>query len=658
MSEEIQLQFPEEIVHDYAGSLSQLKAGNNTLVGYKDQMRGLRVALADPETPNVKLLGEQGIGKTALVEQLLYDEQQTSDAPLQIITLAIETLGQLDTNLMVARMRTLLGDLPKIVEATQKKYPDRKFKTALFIDEVHKLHGYGLSGDSSGAMNALKEGSARGQFPIIIATTDYEYRKNIATDPAFDRRFHSVIMQQPSHNDVIKILDRRLKSYQDTGKFTQNVDSYFLENLVRLTDGFVRNTPNPAKSLSILSSAVGYAQLFKVDLTDKVLEEVFKFEGYNVRSTVSADYVRDVLKSRIHGQPLAVKYISDAVNLSFYTERDLKRPMMTIFSVGTTGTGKSETAKALAFALFGREDAIVTLNGGDYSTENDALKAQHFIGDSVSVNKQQVVLLDEIEKAHNNVRMGFMRMIDEGIVRDSLGIERSINNTVIIATSNLGAELFTDMTKPLGINTRSNPDELTPEFVSRWQTKENDVRKALQSGDYKKNNGIRPEFLERFSLLIPYLALSDLTYAQIARAQLVAFQRSQLRIGYQITLPDRKTMKEWQKLFGTESIYYDDLDSVSVMIATDGISNDAKTIGARAIARYIKTRVKPAVANEIARRDAQGLPSGREDGFFNITTNGKASFESNAKSGSGVAVSFITLEEFRIMQLRKRKTTE
>ena len=95
---------------------------------------------------------------------------------------------------------------------------------------------------------------------------------------------------------------------------------------------------------------------------------------------------------------------------------------------------------------------MVVVNGGDYSTSEDALVAQHFIGDSVAVDKQQVILLDEIEKSHRNVLNGYMRMIDEGIVRDSLGIERSINNTVLIATSNLGAGVFSELAQTMKID--------------------------------------------------------------------------------------------------------------------------------------------------------------------------------------------------------------
>lgn len=646
---EIKLVIPEDIESRYAGSLAELRAGSGTLVGYQQQLKQLRVALNDPDTPSAMLLGEQGIGKTALVEQLIYQSLDT-EKPLVVTTLAIETLGQLEERVMVARMRTLLADMAKVRQATQNAYPDRKFTLALFIDEVHKLHAYGLSGDSSGAMNALKEGIARGEFPIITATTDYEYRKNIVSDPAFDRRFHKVIMQQPNRADTIKILERRLASYQSRGVVIPEMADNFLTELTTLTDAYVRNQVNPAKSLAILSSAIAYADMEKQPLNHDTLAFVFASEGYNIDSLATAKHVRDVVSRRVKGQPLALKYLSDAINVSFYTDRNQKRPLMTVFEAGTTGTGKSETAKALAEALFGREDALLVVNGGDYPTESDAKKAQSFIGDSVAVNKQQVILLDEIEKSHPTVLMAYMRMIDEGIVRDSLDIERSINNTVVIATSNLGHKIFEELKDSMKLDAEPDPNKLSQRLVNEWESKSSSVRKALQDGDIGKNNGIRPEFLERFSLFIPFLPLTKLTYATIARITLKSFQAGMRRRGFIISIPDPENEAEWQELYGgNENIHYDKLDGISVMIAEDIISSESGTIGARAIGRYFETAIKPEVARAIAMVEENG--QNPNDFVYRIRTNGHASFESTDKQHAGVRVEAISQSRIKASQL-------
>ncbi|HDC4802837.1 TPA: ATP-dependent Clp protease ATP-binding subunit, partial [Escherichia coli] len=357
-----------------------------------------------------------------------------------------------------------------------------------------------------------------------------------------------------------------------------------LNELVRLTDSFIRNQVNPAKSLSILSSAVAYCtnkyQLTKREtkLNHEVLKFVFKAEGYNIESNVTADYVKQVIEKRIKGQPLAVKYLGDLINSSFYTYRNLKRPLIVALLIGTTGTGKSETSKAIAEAIFGREDAMVVVNGGDYSTSEDALVAQHFIGDSVAVDKQQVILLDEIEKSHRNVLNGYMRMIDEGIVRDSLGIERSINNTVLIATSNLGAGVFSELAQTMKIDQQENPDAISEELINEWYKVETQVRKSLIAGDEGLNNGVKPEFIERFQLFVPYLPLARKVIAKIARTKLMKFRDEMKHEGYLIQLPKAESLEYWQE----RHVNYEGVDSVSVMIAEDIINREASTTGARA----------------------------------------------------------------------------
>lgn len=427
-----------DIKEKYNDSLNFFNYGSGNLVGDREQLLMLSDIMQRPETPSAIILGEQGIGKTAMLEQWLYENPKEL-----MISLNIEQLGALGDNKMVARMSTILDDM-NLIKQEMLKTSDEYSNFILFIDEIHKLYRYRLSNGSSGAMNALKEGLARGKFPVIAATTDYEYRKMIVNDPAFDRRFSKITMEQPNSRTVFQILKRRLDSWASK-QYIPSISDEILKELIDLTNVYIRNQVNPAKSISMLESAVSHkknrynATNIKTQVTYKTLKFIFRSEGYNIDSPATALHVRKEVENRIKGQPLAVKTIGDAINATFYTKRDRLKQMMTLFSVGTAGTGKTKTAKALAHAFFGRDDALLLLNGGDYSTPEDAVKAQHFIGDQMTVNKQKVIVLDEIEKSHPDLLYSYMRMIDDGIVRDSHNIESSINNTVIIANSNLGA---------------------------------------------------------------------------------------------------------------------------------------------------------------------------------------------------------------------------
>src|SRR5699024_2098667 len=196
---------------------------------------------------------------------------------------------------------------------------------------------------------------------------------------SFDSRFSKVIMSEPDRATVIDILKRRLDIWEAQGKYIPPYADDYFEELVSLSDAFIRNQVNPAKSLSILSLSVAYCtnEYHKTGnekiMDHEVLKFVFRAEGYNIESDTSAESVKAEVENRIKGQPLAVSYLSDLINASFYTYRDLKRPFIIALLIGTTGTGKTKTAKALANAHCGRDDALLVVNGVDYSISEYAL---------------------------------------------------------------------------------------------------------------------------------------------------------------------------------------------------------------------------------------------------------------------------------------------
>lgn len=648
---EIKVVIPPELQEKYNYALAPLKSGNGSLIGYKEQSEMLDASLQNKKQPNAMLLGEQGIGKTALIEHAIY-RRSFSDVKLAVVSLAIETLGAVGSDRMVALLRGLLTDLNEVRDATQKANPDKKFDMVLFIDEVHKLRNYGAqptSGTgSSGAMNALKESLARSVFPVICATTDYEYRENIVPDPAFDRRFGKIIMEQPDKKTTVEILRRFMKV--SDGRYMPEVSDKVLEETVELTDSYIRNQVNPSKSLDILDKAIGFCRQEHLEnvnhgktITHKEISKAFNAEGYEIDVKMSPQHVQKVCASKILGQPLALRRIYDVINTARFSRRNYNQPLMTVFAVGTTGTGKSATAKALSLAYYGRTDSMIVLNGGDYVTPDSAIKAQHFIGDAMAVNKRQLILLDEIEKSHPTVMDSYMRMIDDGIVRDSHNVERSINTTIVFATSNLGAKIFSDLADNMHLNRQANPNVLTEGLDEAWFRKEAEVRKALQSGDVGRNNGIKPEFLERFSEFIPYFPHAKKSIANIARKQLEEFQESMRHATYPINigLPAKKDHAYWQRQMSVATTPYGDNDELSVMIAEDIIGSEAQTTGARSIARFINGRVKAKTMRLLADRVEKNLPI---DGQFRLVAK-NPSFQSNKNARPDVEVVYVSKEE-------------
>lgn len=650
---DINLVIPPDIQKNYNDSLSKMEKGKNTLIGYKEEIIKLDSTMYRPEKPSALLLGKQGIGKTALVEQWIYNRSLTT-MPVVVVELNVEKLGTLNENDMISKMKDLLPTLNEIKKATIEANPDKKFQMVLFIDEIHKLYNYGKpdsdKAGSSAAMNALKEGLARAKFPLIGATTDYEYRDYIVNDAAFDRRLGKVIMTPPSLDTTVKILRRRVDSWEGKLDFVPECSDDILREIVKYADAFIQNQVNPDKSLTILDSCVGIARRVHVldenkgnKITHEIVRQAFLAEDYEIDTDVPPEHIIKVVNESVLGQPLALYQLADVVNTAFYSERNFKRPLFTAFFVGSTGVGKSETAKALAQAFYGRRDAILTLNGGDYATPESSIKAQRFIAAQMTVNKRQVILLDEIEKSHKSVMDMYMRMIDEGIVVDKYGNQRSLNSTVIIATSNLGADIFSDLSEVMHLNQQANPNKLDPRLEEAWWRRESSVRKALQNGDAGLNNGIKPEFLERFSLFVPFLPLARKTMAMIARMQLEKFKQNMThaRYGIDIMLPKKMSHEWWQNQMSFVDTPYGNDDAISVMIAEDLVGSEAKTSGARSITRYIDGSIKTKVTRLLAQRLRHNQPI---DGAFKLEAK-NASFTTNTGDRPTVEVSYIPVEK-------------
>lgn len=658
----IEVVIPNEINEKYNGALAVRKTRNSNVIGVEKIIQAIDSTSRNRERNSVLLLGEQGAGKTAVVDELIYSKQNAKK-PAIVIELSIETLGELPLNTMIGRIKVLLLDMKKVREATEQRNPDKAFQMYLFIDEIHKLYYYGtIDEKSSSALNALKEATGRAEFPLIGATTEEEYRRFISSDGALARRFNPYFVREPLHDVLRTILEARIDLWKREGIYSPPIDDGILDEIITYSDIYVTEQANPAKSLAILEGTranleTQYENENIVEpINHKTVADYFRATGTEIDYlTTSEDVEREMFA--IKGQPLAKKRIMDATNSALYTIRNRKRPLMTIFSVGTTGTGKTETAKALARAFFGSEENMLTINGGDYSSPNDALKVQNIVGDAMTSNKSKLILLDEIEKFHNNVKDGLMRVIDEGLADGENGNNYSIRSTIIMATSNLGAGIFSDIEKKVDLNTMDLPDspptfnpeleakldhmiehgmEMTKEMrkeysyrkafeklQNEWYASEASVIKALQDGDPHKDNGIKPEFLERFNIFVPFMPLTRKAIANIARAKLENFQKEMLdKQKIHIQLGKKRTNDEWVRKVAKSK--YENVDAVSVMIAEDIVGAEAKTSGARSINRFIEGSVQPLVGNYIAYLKSNGKSV---NGYFRLGTNGGAIFE-------------------------------
>ncbi|MGJ3240138.1 MAG: ATP-dependent Clp protease ATP-binding subunit [Anaerolineae bacterium] len=498
------------------------------------EIRAVARTLSRSKKNNPLLLGDAGVGKTAIVEGLAYAiHNKTAPASLlnrRIVQIEIGTLVA-GTSLRGQFEERLIGILEEIKRAEN---------VILFIDEIHTIVGAGDTIDSNlDAANILKPALARGEIMCIGATTHEEYRRAIAQDPALDRRFRTIDVEEPEETDAIAILKgqrQRLETHHQV-MITDNT----IEASVKLSVRYIPDRRLPDKALDLLDEACTRVTIrtFHPDVDDDEQERdvhvsdvaavLSEWTGIPITELTKDEKKRlanleDLLQRRVIGQDRAVRMVADAIRTARAGLNDPNRPIGVFLFLGTSGVGKTELARALAEYLFGTEDAILRL---DMSEFHDAHTVSRLIGsppgykesnrggqltDGLRRRPYSVVLLDEIEKAAPEVFDIFLQIFDEGRVSDAHGRTVDARHAVFIMTSNIGTQ---ESSKTLGFGGHAE-DDAEPDFTP-----------------YLKQY-FRIEFLNRIDEVVTFSQLSRDVLAEIMELQLEDI-RHRLR-GQRLTL--------------------------------------------------------------------------------------------------------------------------
>jgi len=446
------------------------------------EIRSVARTLARSKKNNPLLLGDAGVGKTAIVEGLAYAiYRKTAPAPLldkRIVQIEIGTLVA-GTSLRGQFEERLIG----IVEEVK-----RAGNVVLFIDEIHTIVGAGDTIDSNlDAANILKPALARGEIMCIGATTHEEYRRAIAQDPALARRFRTINVDEPNEADSVTILlgqRARLENHHKVTILSESVDA-----AVKLSVRYQPDKRLPDKALDLLDEACTRVTIRTVapDMT-VTIDDKSEVTPVDIAAVLSewtgipvTDLTRDEkrrlsaldeqLKSRVVGQDKAVKLVADAIRTARAGLNDPNRPIGVFLFLGSSGVGKTELARALAEFLFGSEDALVRL---DMSEFHDSHTVARLIGsppgykessrggqltDDLRRRPYSVVLLDEIDKAAPEVFDIFLQIFDEGRLSDAHGRPVDARHSVFIMTSNIGTR---ESSKTMGFG--GTEDDAEPDF--------------------------------------------------------------------------------------------------------------------------------------------------------------------------------------------------
>ncbi len=629
------------------------------VVGREDEIRRVIQILSRRTKNNPCLVGEPGVGKTAVVEGLAA-RIVAGDVPFTVQNKRVLTL---DLSGMVAGSK-YRGEFEERIKKVLKEVTEDG-NIILFLDELHTIIGAGGAEGAIDASNIMKPSLARGEIQLIGATTIAEYRKYIEKDAALERRFQPVTVEEPTEEEAVRILEGIKGKYEAHHHVTITPEA--VDAAVRLSSRYINDRNLPDKAIDLIDEAAASARLHAMDAPDKAkeisdkireldweMEKAIRVEafaqmaeikkkqdalvkkqerllkkrekreeentlsiGENEIAEVVAQWTKipvqklaekeserllkleKTLHKRVIGQEEAVTAVAKAIRRGRVGLKDPNRPIGSFLFLGPTGVGKTELSKALAEAMFGSEDAMIRVDMSEYMEGHSVSKMigspPGYVGfeeggqlsEKVRRNPYSVVLFDEIEKAHPDVFNVLLQVLDDGHITDSKGRKVSFKNTVLIMTSNAGAQRIVDP-KNLGFATEKS------------ETKDYEKMKSNVMEEVKRS--FKPEFINRIDDIIVFHQLNNENMKEIVN--LLAsnlYKRCEDQLGIHLTIT--AALKEH-----LVSKYADN------------------KMGARPLKRAIQSVVEDALAEEILQKKVvpgDKVSAGFKDGKVVFTVKNK-----------------------------------